>query len=67
MSEDLKIIRETTGAAITIDGEMDVESEVGIEIDHPWCDDVSFYVNKNQAIQIIDHLKRVFEITDAPI
>lgn len=67
MIEDLKMTRETSGAEITIDGEVDFEDEIGIEIDHPHQDDVSFYINKNQAIQIIDHLRRVFEITDAPI
>lgn len=66
VNEDLKMIRETSGAEITIDGEVDFDGEAGIEIGHPYQDDASFYINKNQAIQIINHLHKVFEITDEP-
>ena len=46
VNEDLKMIRETSGAEITIDGEVDFDGEAGIEIGHPYQDDASFYINK---------------------
>lgn len=65
MIEDLKIERH--GQELTVDGSLDSESELEIEICRDYADDARFYINKIQAIQIIAHLQKVFKITNAPI
>lgn len=65
MTKDLKINKH--GQELTVDGSVDSESEIEIEICPDYGDDARIYINKNEATKIIRQLQRVFKITNVPV
>jgi hypothetical protein len=58
---DNLVIKKNNGQ-IEISGYLGTYKEVEIEISRDWSDDVAFYATKSEAAQIIQHLKRLFEL-----
>lgn len=58
----LLTIGEKEGYQIRIEN-IDIDQEINLEIDSPASGDwVDYWINKEQSIQIINHLKEQFEI-----
>jgi hypothetical protein len=58
---DNLVIKKNKGQ-IEISGYLGAYKEVQIEISREFSDDFAFYVTKSEAAQIIQHLKRAFEL-----
>lgn len=58
---DLTLTQER-GDELNIKGKLDSNGEVFIESDRDYC--AVFWLNKDEAVKVIDHLQKVFDLKD---